>query len=205
MTIKIKRHLCAVLFLFVTAFVYAETPSTVVEVSANNLMSSLESNKSQLKSNPKLVHRLIEKHIIPVVDLKGMSRSVLGRKVWKKATLEQKKQFNHEFMQLVIRTYSQGVRNYSGEKITFFPVRAGSEKKRFASVSSMILVPNGRRIPLKYRMVKKRSGWKVYDISVEGVSLLQSYRNQFSQEFKKGTTLEQLIVKIKLNKLKNRS
>lgn len=199
------RLIYVALLLLVSTFVYAESPRAVVEASANGLMASLEQNRSQLSSNPRLVHSLIEKHIIPVVDVKGMSRSVLGRKVWKNASKSQKKAFSHEFMQLIVRTYSQGVKNYTGEKIKFFPVRAGSEKKRFAAVSSVILVPNGRRIPLKYRLVKKRDGWKVYDISVEGVSLLQSYRNQFSQEIKKGTSLEQLIVKIRQNKIKNNS
>lgn len=202
---QIVRYLSVALLLLVSVFVHAETARAVVETSANDLMSSLKAHRSELKSNPKLVHNLIEKHIIPVVDVKGMSRSVLGRKIWKNASTEQRKAFSHEFMQLIVRTYSQGVKNYSGETIKFSPERAGANKKRFVSVSSVILVPNGRRIPLKYRLVKKREGWKVYDISVEGVSLLQSYRNQFSQEFKKGTSLDQLIVKIRQNKIKKKS
>lgn len=205
MKTKLMHYLCIVLLVFTAPFAYASSPDDVVKASANKLMASLEKNKSRLKSHPTLVNELIEEHIIPEVDVVGMSRSVLGREAWKNATAKQRKEFSHEFMKLVVRTYSTGLRNYSGEKIKFYPVRAGSDKKGFATVSCLILVPNGRQIPLKYRLVKKHEGWKVYDISVEGVSLLQSFHNQFSQEMKKGISIDELIVKIRHKKVRQQS
>ena len=108
-----------------------------------------------------------------------MSRSVLGRNAWNKATAAEKKEFTSVFTELVIRTYATPLAEYSGETISFSVQQ--QTNGHFARVNSMIKRTNGQNIPLSYALVSKDGTWKVYDLSVEGVSLLQSFRNQFSQ------------------------
>lgn len=186
-----KRTLLAWFFCLFSVSVFANSPVTTLERAANNILSALQKNKANLKSNPRLVYRLVNSHLIPHVDVYGMSRSVLGRKVWNSASKSEKKRFTRAFTQLVVRTYSGALRDYSGEKIRFSPLRGGYQGKRFVKVNSMIMRPSGQNIPLKYKMVSKGGRWKVYDMSVEGVSLLQSFKSQFRSELRKGnmTTL----------------
>ncbi len=183
--------------IFISSNVYAAEPVATVKQAAVQVVGELKKHKANLKTNPSLVHRLVRQYIIPRVDTVGMSRSVLGRKAWYGASSSQKKSFEKQFVNLVVRTYSKALKNYDGEDLTFYPLRRSAEGKRFVKVSSVIKRKNGKDIPLKYALVKKSGQWKVYDLSVEGVSLLQSFRSQFQRELKQGS-LSQLIDKLKL-------
>lgn len=171
------------------------SPLNTLERAANNVLLSLKKNQANLKTKPGLVYSVVNRYIIPHVDVYGMSRSVLDRQVWNKASASQKKAFSKTFTSLVVRTYSGALRDYSGEKVKFLPIRGGFQGKRFVKVKSYIMRPGGRTIPITYNMVNKKGSWKVYDMSVEGVSLLQSYKSQFRQ-YLRDHTLEQLIQKL---------
>lgn len=155
------------------------SPVPMLENVANQIIATLKQNKASLQTNKQIIHQAVERSLLPNVDVSGMSRSVLGRKVWGAATSAEKQQFSRAFTQLVIRTYATPLAQYSDETIKFLPVR-GSLDSRFIRVNSLILRSNGKDIPLTYSLVKKNDQWKIYDLSVEGVSLLQSFRSQFA-------------------------
>jgi phospholipid transport system substrate-binding protein len=152
----------------------------MLESSANQIIATLKANKSSLKSNPNIIYKAVETNFLPHVDVIGMSRSVLGRQVWQKASAAERAQFSQVFTQLVIRTYSSPLAQYKDETVQFLPVR-GSLSNRFLRINSVIVRSEGQNIPLSYSLVIKDGQWKIYDISVEGVSLLQSFRSQFAQ------------------------
>lgn len=156
------------------------SPVPMLERSANDIIATLKDNKSSLKSNPSIIYKAVETYLLPNVDVAGMSRSVLGRQAWNKATASERTQFSQAFTRLVIRTYSSPLAQYSDETIQFLPLR-GSLNSRFIRVNSVIVRSKGQNIPLSYSLVTKNGQWKIYDISVEGVSLLQSFRSQFAQ------------------------
>lgn len=156
------------------------SPVPMLEQTANGIIATLKANKSSLKNNPNIIYNAVERHLLPIVDVAGMSRSVLGRQAWTKATSAQKSQFSKEFTRLVIRTYSSPLAQYSDETVQFLPVRAAANS-RFMRVNSVIVRSQGQNIPLTYSLVDKNGQWRIYDISVEGVSLLQSFRSQFAQ------------------------
>lgn len=156
------------------------SPLPILENAANQIINSLKQNKSGLRANPEIIHQAVRTHLLPIVDVQGMSRSVLGRDTWKKASSAEKKEFSELFTQLVIRTYASPLAEYTDEKIKFLPVR-GDLNNRFIRVNSIIVRSNGQNIPLNYSLVSKNGQWKIYDMSVEGVSLLQSFRSQFAQ------------------------
>ncbi|MFC7781888.1 MlaC/ttg2D family ABC transporter substrate-binding protein [Legionella taurinensis] len=158
----------------------ASNPVPMLETAANQILSTLEKNKASLKNNPQVIYRAVEQSLLPNVDVSGMSRSVLGRQAWMKATPSERQQFSQAFTQLVIRTYASPLAEYTDETVKFLPVR-GSLEGRFLRVNSLIVRSNGKNIPLTYSLVVKNGEWKIYDLSVEGVSLLQSFRSQFAQ------------------------
>lgn len=161
--------------------IWAESsPVPMLETTANQIIQTLKQNQTSLKSNHKIVYQAITHYLLPHVDVTGMSRSVLGRAAWNKATSAEKQAFTVEFTQLVVRTYATPLAGYSGETVAFQPLRGGLDG-RFIRVNSVISRPNGQRIPLSYNLVAKNGQWKIYDLSVEGVSLLQSFRSQFGE------------------------
>jgi phospholipid transport system substrate-binding protein len=158
----------------------AQSPVPMLERATNQIITTLKANKSSLKNNPNIIYKAVQTYIVPNVDVAGMSRSVLGRQAWTKASSAEKAQFSKEFTHLVIRTYASPLAQYSDETVQFLPLR-GSLNSRFMRVNSVIVRSQGQNIPLSYSLVSKNGQWKIYDLSVEGVSLLQSFRSQFAQ------------------------
>jgi phospholipid transport system substrate-binding protein len=152
----------------------------MLQDSANKILETLKEHKSNLKNNQQLIFQAVERYMLPNVDVTGMSRSVLGRQAWLKATTAERAEFSKAFTQLVIRTYATPLAEYTDETVTFSPVR-GPLAGRFVRVNSQIVRTHANNIPLTYSLVSKNGQWKIYDLSVEGVSLLQSFRSQFAQ------------------------
>lgn len=181
------RLLTAILFVLgigISSVMWAQSsPIPTLEHTANDIIAVLKANKANLKNDPTIIYRAVETYLLPQVDVVGMSRSVLGRQVWSKATASEKAQFTSAFTRLVIRTYSSPLAQYTDEKVQFLPLR-GSVNNRFIRVNSVIVRSAGQNIPLSYSLVAKDGQWKIYDLSVEGVSLLQSFRSQFAQALK---------------------
>ncbi len=193
-----------VVCLFLSQVLFAQnSPVPMLEQAANEIISTLKHNKSKLKSNPDIIYQAVEVNLLPKVDVAGMSRSVLGRQVWMKATPSERARFSKEFTRLVIRTYATPLAQYSDEVVQFLPVR-GSGSNKFIRVNSVIVRSQGQNIPLSYSLVSKNGQWKIYDISVEGVSLLQSFRSQFAQALQ-NSTISDVIDQMKQRQLKKAS
>ncbi|KTC80018.1 MlaC/ttg2D family ABC transporter substrate-binding protein [Legionella cherrii] len=179
------------------------SPIPMLEQTANNIIATLKENKSSLKNNPDVIYKAVETNLLPIVDVTGMSRSVLGRQAWSKATDTQRTQFSKAFTRLVIRTYSSPLAQYSDESVQFLPLR-GSLNSRFLRVNSIIVRAEGQNIPLSYSLVAKNGQWKIYDISVEGVSLLQSFRSQFAAALQ-NSSIDEVIKLMEKKQLKRAS
>ncbi len=197
---KLSSLVAACLVGFSTLVFAAESPVPLLQTTANNVISSLKAEKATLKTKPKIVYSIIESKLLPIVDKNAMSRSALGPVVWRSATADQKARFSDAFIKLLERTYASALANYNNERIDFLPLRgspyADAKPGTRLMVNSNIIRTNGQPIRLSYWVILQRDGsWKLYDMSVEGVSLLQSFRSEFSQELSAGT-LEQLIQKL---------
>lgn len=188
----IKKIVFFGLFLLLTPFLWAQsTPVPMLQETANQILTTLKQNKSNLKNNHKIIYQAVQRYLLPNVDVNGMSRSVLGRQAWNKASASERSQFSQAFTQLVIRTYASPLAEYTDETVKFMPIR-GSLEGRFLRVNSLIVRSSGNNIPLSYSLVSQNGQWKIYDLSVEGVSLLQSFRSQFGQVLK-NSTIQDLI------------
>ncbi|MDX2346317.1 MAG: ABC transporter substrate-binding protein [Legionella sp.] len=175
------RVFFGVLCLGFTAVAWSATsPVPMLETTAGNMVQVLDKNKANLKTNPEIVRKTVREYLLPHIDVRGMARSVLGRAAWVRASEAERARFTIAFTDLVVRTYSAPLAEYSDEKIMFMPERA-APNGRFTRVNSVIIRPSGQKIPLSYSLVLKKGSWKIYDFSVEGVSLLQSFKTQFGQ------------------------
>ncbi len=164
----------------------ASSPVTMLENIANRTLATVKRKGITERSNPRAVHRIVYRIIIPHVDVTGMSRSVIRREVWKSASKGQKSKFIKEFTKIVVRTYSSALALYSNQQVKFYRIRGGYQGRRRVRVNSVIIRRGASRIPMSYRLISLRGRWKVYDMSVEGVSVLQSFRSQFSSELSRG-------------------
>lgn len=171
-----------------------QPPVEMLDTAAQKMIHVLQKHQGELAGKQQLIYRCVEQNLLPHVDVMGMSRSVLGREAWSRASAAERAAFAKAFQQLVIRTYAAPLSKYAGETVRFYPMREPADG-RFARVESEIIRPSGPPIPLAYNLVLKGEQWKVYDLSVEGVSLLQSYRSQFEAALQQETLL-QLIDKM---------
>ncbi len=157
-----------------------EEAQQVVRETAEKVLDRVKQEREALRKDRKRLHALVDELIIPHFDFNRMARWVLG-KHWRKADKEQRRRFVDEFRELLIRTYATALLEYSDEKIEYLPVRAGAGAKS-VTVKTVIKRPAGPPIPINYRLRKGKDGWKVFDISVDGVSLISTYRSSFSSQ-----------------------
>jgi phospholipid transport system substrate-binding protein len=126
-----------------------------------------------------------------------MSRSVLGRDAWSKASPAERQQFTAEFTTLLIRTYGSALSAYNDQTVEFSPLRGSPEGESRVQVESRIVRSDGPSIPLNYRLLRQGGDWKVYDFSVDGVSMIESFRTQFAEQLSQGGGMSQLLQKLK--------
>ena len=159
-------------------------PDVVLKQTSDEVIAILKDRREELKENPDLVYDLVDEYILPHLDEVTIAKLALGKN-WRKATREQKLEFVEEFRNLLIRTYGKSLSEFSDQEINYFPVKMEQGDKKVV-VKSEVLQPGGPSIPVSYRMRIKDDAWLVYDLSIDGVSLVTSYRGTFDQEVRKG-------------------
>ena len=160
-------------------------PNVVVHSSITRLFDAVkaENEKSGAISVDK-VRELVEDIVMPNVDEQVMSRWVVG-KHWRKMSKAQKKEFIGLFKDLLIRTYASSLSEYVYYKINFFPFKHKATKKK-ATVKMEIERTEGPAVPIQFKLRKSKKGdWKVYDVLVDGISLVANYRSTFASIIKK--------------------
>ncbi len=171
---------------FSTVLAAAEiiAPDVMLKQTSDEVIAVIREKREQLKEDPTLVYDLVHEYILPHLDEVTIAKLALGKN-WRDASREQKVEFINEFRNLLIRTYGKSLSEFSDQEITYFPVNI-KEGEQKVVVKSEVLQPGGPSIPVSYRMRIKDEQWKVYDLSIDGVSLVTSYRGTFDQEVRKG-------------------
>jgi phospholipid transport system substrate-binding protein len=157
----------------------ASDPVGLLQRVADNMIAGLKTNKATLKTKPEVVYNLAYRYVVPHADLSEMSKRVLPPQVWKNSTPAQRKQFEKEFTKTVIRTYASALTNYQDQTVKFYPVRGGVNGNT-VEVNGAIISSQNQPIHVTYRLVRAGDNWKLYNMSVEGVDMLDSFRAQFS-------------------------
>lgn len=188
-----QRSLAAFLGLcFLGVVVALSDPVTQLSQTADQMISALKSNKATIKSNPAVVENLARQILLPQADAQLMAKLALGRDGWNSATDQQRVDFTNAFTTLMIRTYASAFSAYTDQVVKFYPLRPGDVADGRVQIKSEILQSGGPAIPVNYRLLQEGNTWKVYDITVDGVSLIQSFRSQFANQLSQGG-MDQLL------------
>jgi phospholipid transport system substrate-binding protein len=201
MKLIIKNALFSTLFILLTVNVYADAdPKIMLQQVADNIVNYLEKNKEKLKSDENLAIDLVKRELLPYIDQEGLGRRVLAKE-WKNASPEQQKLFVEKFVDLVIKTYAKGLAQYDGQSFLFEETEYG-KNNAIARVKSEMKQKDGAPVKIDY-WLKKPKGldeWRVVDVSIEGISMATSYRNQFAQQIEK-EGLDAVIQKLANNEI----
>jgi phospholipid transport system substrate-binding protein len=159
-----------------------EAPDVLLQRITQEMISALRSHDQELRENPAHIYSIIDKILVPHIDWIAMSRWVIGKSAWDQASEAQRTRFSNEFKDLLIRTYASTLRAYNNQTIEYLPIRGGVEGKTRIQVASLIRESGREPIRVTYRLTNEGDKWQVYDISIEGVSLLKGFQSQFAQE-----------------------
>lgn len=168
-------------------------PDAMVKNTANDVLEILKSDKDIENGDMNKLGKLVEEKIATKFDFDRMSRMMLGRN-WSTASKEQQNQFIVEFRSLLVRTYSSALSKYRNQTIEYKSLGAKSGDTE-VKVKTQIIKPGGPSIPLDYSLAKIEGTWKVYDVSIDGLSLVAIYQGQFAEEIK-NNGLNSLIQKL---------
>ncbi len=178
--------LLLVVLLAPTAFPAAAPgdPLSLVRDTAERMLQEMRARKAELQANPDQIYRLVEQIVLPRFDFERMSRLAVGRH-WRRASDDQRRAFVEAFRQLLVRTYATALLNYSDEQIVYKPFRA-EPGARNVVVNTLVSEPGGTPVPIDYRLHRGEDGqWRVYDVIVDGVSLVSNYRASFNNEIRR--------------------
>ena len=161
-----------------------EAPDALVRRIGEEVLAIVKSDKDLQAGNSQKVVALAEQKVLPHFDFTRMTRLAVGRN-WQQATPEQREALTKEFRTLLVRTYSNSISQYRNQKFVVQPLR-GEAADKDVLVHSAVVQENGPQIPIDYRMEKEGSDWKVYDVVIDGASLVTTYRGSFNDQIQKG-------------------
>ena len=169
-----------------------KAPDALIKEVSSDVLDSVKADNSIRAGDVQKVIALVDSKVMPYVDFQRMTASAVGR-YWRQATPEQQKRLQDEFKILLVRTYSGALAQVKDQTVQLKPMRASPEDTEV--VVRTEVRGKGDPIQLDYRLEKTPSGWKIYDVNVLGVWLVENYRNSFAQEI--GTNgVDGLIAKL---------
>lgn len=174
-------HLLAAVALVASPLAFAadEAPDALVKRISGDVMAAVKADPAIQKGDVNRIVALVDSKIMPSVNFSRMTASVVGR-FWRQATPTQQKQLQDEFKTLLVRTYSGALGEVKDQTVSFKPLRAKPEDTEVVIRSEVR--GRGEPIQLDYRLEKTPEGWKIYDLNVLGVWLVETYKTQFAQE-----------------------
>lgn len=172
---------CSVVF---SASVFAQGPVETLKGVSTTLMAEL--NKNDYKNNTPALYAMVGRVVSPYIDFAEMARWVIGRQAWQSAKPQEQKAFTNSFRDLMIRTYAGSLVSYQHYEIEFLPLRGGHEGKKRVQVDTIVRPQGGEPLHMSYRVWLSGDKWRVYDIIIEGVSLLKGFQSQFADALREG-------------------
>jgi phospholipid transport system substrate-binding protein len=157
---------------------------SLVEKVTKDVLGSLKENKQQLKTQPSIVYGIVEKTVLPFVSFEEMSIWLAGKNIWGHASSASKERFIRAFRLLTLRTYAKALNKYTNETVTVFAPKETDNTLKRIQVQAKISSSQGEPISIFFRLFRAEEKWYFYDMIVEGVSILDGFRTQFSQKIR---------------------
>jgi len=158
----------------------ATGPQELMEGVAEALLDELEKNREALRNDPAALRKIVDQHLLPHFDTDYAGQLVLG-KHWRQATAAQRKRFVDAFYQSLMRNYGEALLEFTADRMKILPFK-GDPNASSATVRSLVRRSNGTQVPVNYSLRKTPSGWKAWDVTIEGISYVKNYRNDIGAE-----------------------
>jgi phospholipid transport system substrate-binding protein len=155
-------------------------PHELINKVANDTLKDLDANRAEYAKNKAKVRELVDKNMLPYFDTAYSAQLVLA-KHWRTATPEQRKRFVEAFYQSLLQNYGEALLEFTPDRLRILPFQ-GNPDDKVATVRTEIRRDNGSRVPVNYSLRKTENGWKAYDVQIEGVSYVKSFRTDFGSE-----------------------
>jgi phospholipid transport system substrate-binding protein len=155
-------------------------PDKVVESVAKQVLGDLDVNREAYRKDTTKLRAMVDKYLLVNFDTEYAAKLVLAKN-WRTATPDQRKQFIEAFYQSMLQSYGTSLLDFTADKLKILPYQ-GKADDTVATVRSEIRRDNGSKVPVNYTLHKTPAGWKAYDITIEGVSYVKSFRTDFGTE-----------------------
>ncbi|HET9576627.1 MAG TPA: ABC transporter substrate-binding protein [Usitatibacter sp.] len=179
-----KLFTLLVLSLLPAAAFAQETPDALVKRIADEVLQIIRTDKDVASGNQRKVVELAEQKVLPHFDFTRMTRLAVGRN-WNQANDAQKEALTKEFRTMLVRTYSSSLTAYRNQTIQVKPLKMAPGDNE-TTVRTQVVQQGGPPIPIDYAMEKVGNDWKVYDVVIDGASLVTTYRGSFNEQIQKG-------------------
>ncbi len=199
---RVVKYLFILTLTFCSSVVYAKgsvaAPEVFLEELTSKMLHVLRDNTDAIKADPGKSAELVAPILRPSVDFDLAAQYIVGKRYWLQASYAQRAEFIRLFEKLLINTYSTTVLAVMDGTIRYLPTKDYLGKDKI-QVNSIVNLPS-KKINLVYRLSKNKTGWKIYDVLVERVSLIKGFRSQFAGSIESSNGLDDVIAQLK-NKL----
>ena len=175
--------LLSTLLLAPTTWAIETSPDILVNNTAQEVLAIIKRDKDIQSGNKAKILELVESKILPHFNFARMTRLAMGKN-WSKAAPQQQQELQKQFRTLLVRTYYKALSVYSHHTIKVTPLKAIAGD--YATVKTQVIQTHGQPVSIDYSMEKTSNGWKVYDITVAGISLVINYRSSFNSQIRRG-------------------
>lgn len=165
---------------------------------SHKMISSLQQISSAKNNKDKEIYKVIKNIMSEYIDIDIISKGVLGKSKYQQLNDSQKSEFYIQLKEMVIQFYARALNDYTDESIKVIPSKIANEQKNTAKVKAIIIRKNDENIPMTYSLRKVASNWLIYDISLEGISLLSSFKDQIQEQLSTGS-IDALIANMRTN------
>jgi phospholipid transport system substrate-binding protein len=172
-------------------------PSELIDTVAHQVLKELDAHRAEMRKDPQKIRKLVDDFLLPHFDTEYSARQVLGAH-WRDASPDQRKRFIDAFYQSLLQNYGEALLDFTPDRLKILPYREDPSDKNRATVRTEIRRDNGSRVPVNYTLHKVNEEWKAWDVTIEGISYVKSFRTDFASEIdQKG--LDAVIKRLETN------
>lgn len=188
-----KRIALAMALFLLQGFAIAQSPNDVIQEAIEELATALDGRKDELAADTAALYETIDAILLPRFDRRYAAQLVLGRN-WRDASEEQRNAFIDAFYGSLLRRYADGVLKFDQDLIELLPYRGDNTKAR-TLVKTIVRLDDGTKVPVNYGLVKRDSGWLMFDVTIEGISYIRNFRTEINSEIQ-ATSLDAVIARL---------
>jgi len=169
----------------VPAFAQDESPVVVIQRAVTLFAEKMDGRHDEFAADPDALYALIDEILLPRFDRKFAAQLVMA-KHWRVADEVQRERFIEAFYQALLRRYADGLLEFDQERVTVLPFR-GDESKPRAKVKSTVQMNDGTKVAVDYELVKRESGWLMFNVVIEGISYIRNFRSELDSEIRRSS------------------